>query len=167
MLEVLAGEDGFDYRQRAPRIHAYTKGIEDGAGGLRIGIVKEGFGVPGVSDAEVDAKVRKAAQRFAELGATVEETSIPQHLSHFVGYWPIFLDGAITRCFFEEGVTTGQKTLYVTSASERLAGWRARADELAHTVKAIMILSCYLQTQIRQPPLCESIKSSPPVARGL
>jgi amidase len=145
MLEVLAGDDGFDYRQHAPRMHAYTKGIEDGVRGIRIGIVKEGFGVPGVSDAEVDAKVRDAAKRFAKLGATVEETSIPQHLSHFVSYWPIFLDGAITRCFFEEGVTTGQKTLYVTSASERLAGWRARADELAHTVKAIMILGCYLR----------------------
>jgi len=145
MLEVLAGEDGCDYRQRAPKVRAYTKGIEDGVKGLRIGILKEGFGVPGVSDDEVDAKVRKAAKRFAKLGATVEEASIPEHLSHFVSYWPIFLDGAITRCFFEEGVTTGQKTLYVTSASERLAGWRARADEMAHTVKAIMILGRYLK----------------------
>ncbi len=145
LLEVLAGEDRYDYRQRGAIVHRYTQGIEDGVKGMKIGIVKEGFGVPNISDKRVDAKVRAAARRFKKLGAEVTDVSLPEHLNHYVSYWPIFIDGAINRCFWEDGVTVGQKGLYVPSVSERLAGWRGRSDELAHTVRAILILGTYLK----------------------
>ena len=45
---------------------------------MRIGVMKEGFGHPN-SEPDVDAKVRDAAQRFAKLGAIVEEVSVPEH----------------------------------------------------------------------------------------
>ena len=79
MLEVIAGADGYDPRQYSPKTQKYTQGLEAGAKGMRIGIVKEGFGRP-ESEAASDEKVRKAIEVFKKLGATVEEVSIPEHL---------------------------------------------------------------------------------------
>ena len=45
LLEVLAGSDGLDPRQIAPKVANYTEALEGGVKGLRIGIVKEGFGL--------------------------------------------------------------------------------------------------------------------------
>src|ERR687883_152362 len=61
LLEVIAGDDGYDPRIKNPTVHNYTEMIEGGVKGLRIGVVKEGFGLP-TSEAEVDDKVRKAAR---------------------------------------------------------------------------------------------------------
>src|SRR3954452_24568375 len=66
LLEVLAGADGLDPRQYAPKTAEYTKVLEGGAKGLRIGVVKEGFGLPN-SEADVDAKVMAGAGFFKKL----------------------------------------------------------------------------------------------------
>src|SRR6266581_3665844 len=64
LLEVLAGPDGLDPRQPAGlRTEAYTKRLTGDARGLRIGIVKEGFGWPN-SESDVDAMIRETAQRL-------------------------------------------------------------------------------------------------------
>ncbi|MCH8993248.1 MAG: SDR family NAD(P)-dependent oxidoreductase, partial [Acidobacteria bacterium] len=68
LLEVLAGADGLDPRQYGPLTAPYTEALGGGAGGLRIGVVEEGFGLAN-SDADVDDKVRGAAGLLAELGA--------------------------------------------------------------------------------------------------
>ncbi len=57
---------------------AYTAALDKGAKGLRIGVVKEGFGWEG-SEADVDTAVRRALDALARLGAEVEEISIPIH----------------------------------------------------------------------------------------
>src|SRR5438132_8584295 len=44
LLEVLAGADGLDPRQYAPKTAVYTDALGGGVKGLRIGVVKEGFG---------------------------------------------------------------------------------------------------------------------------
>src|SRR6195256_6266735 len=62
LLEVLAGEDGLDPRQNAPKVAKYTEALEGGVRGLRIGIVKEGFGLPS-SERDVDAKVMAGGAR--------------------------------------------------------------------------------------------------------
>ena len=46
---------------------------------LKLGILKEGFGLPS-SEADVDELVRNAADRLGrETGATVEEVSVKMH----------------------------------------------------------------------------------------
>ena len=67
MLEVMAGDDGYDPRIKAPAPQPYSQLIEGGANGLKIGVVKEGFGWPN-SEPGVDAKVRAAARLFESLG---------------------------------------------------------------------------------------------------
>src|SRR5215467_922216 len=55
-LEVLAGDDGIDPRQRGATAQAYTASLGKGGSGLRIAIVKEGFAQPN-SDPRVNASV--------------------------------------------------------------------------------------------------------------
>ena len=57
---------------------AYTKALGGDAKGLKIGVVKEGFGHPN-SERDVDAKVKQAASTLRDLGATVSEISVPMH----------------------------------------------------------------------------------------
>src|SRR5216684_371019 len=82
LLEVLAGADGLDPRQGAPKVAKYTEALDGGVRGMRIGIVKEGFGLP-VSEPDVDAKVMAGAQLFRKLGATVDEISVPMQLGQY------------------------------------------------------------------------------------
>src|SRR6185369_11577614 len=74
LLEVIAGPDGIDSRQYQAKPRRYTDALEGGVKGLRIGVLKEGFGHPN-SEPDVDARVRDAAQRLAKLGATVADVS--------------------------------------------------------------------------------------------
>ena len=76
MLEVLAGPDGLDPRQYNVETDRYSLAVTRGVSGLKIGVVKEGFG-RAESQGDVDIKVRAAADMLARLGATVDEVSIP------------------------------------------------------------------------------------------
>jgi amidase len=76
LLEVIAGPDGYDPRQYAPRVQSYTDGLERGVHGMRIALIREGFG-RSESEPAVDEKVRQGAELFKKLGATVAEVSIP------------------------------------------------------------------------------------------
>src|SRR5215831_7503149 len=72
LLEVIAGADGYDPRQYGPKVHPYTQQLEGGVRGLKIAVVKEGFGHAN-SETNVDEKVRKAAKLLAKLGAKLED----------------------------------------------------------------------------------------------
>lgn len=78
MLEVIAGADGLDPRQDAPRAQRYPEALGRGCLLLRIGVLKEGFDRP-ESEADMDAKVRAAAERFASLGAELVDVSLEEH----------------------------------------------------------------------------------------
>src|ERR1700726_4425140 len=79
LLEVIAGSDGLDPRQISPKVANYTQALEGGVKGMRIGIVKEGFGLP-VSERDVDAKVMAGAQLFKKLGGPGGEKFGSLHL---------------------------------------------------------------------------------------
>jgi amidase len=80
MLGVLAGRDGLDPRQRfdAPS-GGYLSDLDAGVAGLRIGVLAEGFGIPGLSQPGVDETVRAAIATLAAAGADVREVSVPSH----------------------------------------------------------------------------------------
>src|SRR5262244_608328 len=80
LLEVIAGPDGLDPRQRAGlQGAAYTRALSGEVRGLRLGIVQEGFSWEGLSEKDVDECVTEAAHAFARLGAEVKTVSIPWH----------------------------------------------------------------------------------------
>lgn len=139
MLEVIAGSDGLDPRQYAPQVDNYTAAVGRGVGGLRIGIVKEGFGRP-ESERAVDDANRAAAERFREMGATVDEVSIPMHDVGPAIWTPIALEGLTNQMMKGNGMGTGWEGLYVTSLLDYHANWRSRADELSDSLKISMMV---------------------------
>jgi amidase len=143
LLEVIAGEDGLDPRQFAPRIDKYTAALGRGVAGLRIGVVTEGFGMPG-AEPDVDAAVRAAGERFRQLGATVEEVSVPMHLDGVAIWTPIALEGLTDLMMHGNGFGTNWKGLYVTSLLDAHANWRSRADELSASLKISMFIGEYM-----------------------
>src|SRR5499426_700522 len=148
LLEVIAGPDGLDPRQVNVKVDAYTKALTGNASGLRIGVVKEGFGHP-VSERVVDQLVRRGAERFKELGATVEEVSIPMHLLGPAIWTPIAVEGATWQMMNGNGYGFNWKGLYVTSLIGAHASWRARADELSDTLKATILFGQYALNKYR------------------
>lgn len=98
LLTVLAGWDGFDPRMTPEtplrqNVAAYHGLLDDAiearkasgqwtptaaARGLRVGLLKEAWSAPQLSD-EVAAVVKQAGGRFAALGGTVDEVSVPMH----------------------------------------------------------------------------------------
>lgn len=78
LLEVIAGKDPLDPRQGEVPVRQYRSELDLGLQGLRIGIVREGFGFAH-SNPQVDAAARRALDAMAKLGATVREVSVPLH----------------------------------------------------------------------------------------
>ncbi len=149
LLEVLAGPDGLDPRQyySGPPI-AYRDGLGAGVKGLKIGVVKEGFGWPQSMEAS-DAVVREGANRLRGLGATVEEVSIPLHLVGGAIWLPIGAEGATVQMMHGNGFGFNWQGLYLPSMMDFHAGWRDRADELSETLKNTMLLGHYMTTRHR------------------
>ena len=148
MLEVLAGPDDLDPRQYLPEgvYGDYTSKIKEGAKGLKIGILKEGFGHK-QSESVVDAYVTKAALKFKELGATVEEVSIPEHLVGPIAVAAITCEGGVQNMFHGNSFGTGYRGLYLPSAMKAHARWRTMPDELPVMAKMDVILADYLSNQ--------------------
>lgn len=138
LLEVIAGEDGLDFRQNAPRITNYTDALKGGMKGLRIGVLKEGFGHAN-SEPDVDAKVRKGAELFKKLGATVEEVSIPLHKLSVQIWTPIGVEGTVQFMMHGNGFGTGWRGLYVNSLASVHAQWRHRAHEMSESLKYVIL----------------------------
>ena len=144
LLEVIAGADGLDPRQYDVQVekYSYTTGLGRGVSGMRIGMVTEGFGWP-VSEPDVDAKVREAAERLRAAGAIVEPVSIPMHRDGGAIWTPIALEGLVAQMMHGNGMGFNWKGLYTTSLLDAHANWRARADELSRTLKISMLAGEY------------------------
>ncbi len=142
LLEVIAGPDGLDPRQYDVRVDKYTAALGRGVAGMRIGVVTEGFGHAN-SEADVDAAVRAAADKYRQLGATVEEVSIPMHLDGAAIWTPIALEGLMAQMMHGNGMGFNWQGLYTTSLLDAHSNWRSRADELSRTLKISMLAGEY------------------------
>ncbi|KAI2463396.1 amidase signature enzyme [Annulohypoxylon bovei var. microspora] len=90
LLEVIAGPDGWDDRQPpfglegdklkfvAPVDAVLAKETSKMLEGIKIGVLSEGFEVPG-QDPNVVESVQSAVEKFKSLGATVAPVSVPLH----------------------------------------------------------------------------------------
>ena len=107
--------------------------------GLKIGVVKEGFGHAN-SEKDVDASVREAAKRFKSLGASVEEVSIPDHLIAPAIWTPIALEGLQAQMMLGNGMGFNWKGLYTVSLLDAHANWRQTADDLSDSLKISMMV---------------------------
>src|SRR6266446_4002599 len=144
LLEVIAGDDGYDPRIKAPQVRPYSQALGRGAKDLKIAIVKEGFGHP-TSERAVDEKVRASAKRLASLGARVEEVSIPMHLAGAAIWTPIGIEGLTQTMMYGDGFGVSRDDLYATGLMDFHRGWRQRANELSETTKLFLMLGTYVR----------------------
>ena len=166
LMEVLAGADGLDPRQYAPKVAEYTKALDGGVRGLRIGIVKEGFGLPN-SEGDVDAKVMAGAKLFGKLGATVDEISVPMHLLGPAIWLPIAAEGATELMMKGNGMGTNWRGLYTTSLLDAHSAWKHRADELSDSLKITMLLGTIFYQALPRPFLRQGAEFEPEAASRL
>jgi amidase len=143
LLEVLAGDDGYDPRIKSPKVQDYTEALGGGVKGLKIGVVKEGFEQVGAEPA-VNESVKEAAKRFASLGATVEDVSIPMHMLAGAIWMPIGVEGLTQTMMYGDGYGLSRQDLYSTSLMAFHRGWRTQADSLSETTKLLLMFGTYI-----------------------
>lgn len=156
MLSVIAGTDPNDPRQRGviPADHDfdYMAALGRGVKGKKIALLREGFAHDGLdsglppSDPVVDARVTAAAHMFEQLGATVEEVSIPMHL-HAYHIWLIIITiGGAEGMLKNTGLGVNWKGYYDTDFGEAMArGLHSRINNLSAPTKAMLLSSEYLR----------------------
>ncbi len=157
MLSVLAGPDPLDPRQRGlipdDYVRDYLPALERGVEGMRIAVVREGFGqgawedlgLP-ASEAVVDRSVMAAVRRLESVGAETTEVSIPMHLVGPYIFRGIIGEGAARFMIDENGAGTNWTGFYNTTLSEAFArGRRARPRSLPPGVVALALTGMYLQ----------------------
>lgn len=145
-LEAIAGTDPVDPRQRDVEAEPYTDALDGDVDDLTIGVVEEGFGFD-VSDPAVDEAVRAAVDELADLGATVESVSIPEHADAMPVWLPIIVHGAAAT-MTANGEGHGWHGRYDTDLVAELG--RAQAsnpDDLPFNVVVAALLHDYLSDQ--------------------
>ena len=147
MLEAIAGPDGLDPRQSGGLAgESYSQALTGDARGMRLGILREGFGHEGSSERDVDAAVSAAAQSFEGLGAQVETVSIPWHRDGYHVWNAIAVEGATMLMVAGNSMGTNWKGHYTTSLLDVFArGWQSRANDLSETTKLVVLLGQYMQ----------------------
>jgi amidase len=145
MLGILAGRDGLDPRQRAdPPSADYLTGLDGGVAGLRIAVVAEGFGIPGLSQPAVDEAVRAAVGTLAAAGAEVSEISIPWHRDGLHVWNVLATDGATNQMIDGNGYGMNTQGRYDPELiAHYAAGRRAHAAEMSEALKLTALCGRY------------------------
>ena len=124
LLEAISGWDKKDSTSAQLEVPNFTKGINDGVKGMRIAVPKEYMGegiAPGVRQAIDDA-----IAKYKELGATVEEVSLPHSKYGVEVYYIIASSEASSNLQRFDGIRYGYRSenvkdledIYVNSRSE-------------------------------------------------
>jgi len=147
MLDVMAGRDGLDPRQgETPfELPSFTAELDRGLAGLRIGVLREGFGWSN-SEQAVDDCVRRAAERFAALGATVSEVSVPMHLHGGRLMGALLVEGTLRHFARDEGLGAGWMGFYDTHFLEFYAEARRKhGQQFPASVKSLLLTGAWLE----------------------
>jgi amidase len=156
LLSAIAGYDPNDPRQHGCIPTGldldYMPALNQNVRGMKIAVVKEGFGQDGSSvglsssDPETDACVADAINRLCSLGAVVEEVSIPEHLDAYHIWSAIIVEGALAFMVNGNGVGTNWRGWYNSGLAEALArGFKAYAQDLPATVRSAMVRGEYMR----------------------
>jgi amidase len=148
LLQAIAGfDEGLDPRQRADMGAVdYLAGLSDAdPTGLRVGLLRQGFNHPGLSDPQVDDAVRSSAEALARLGAQVREADVPLHRRAMDIHGSLLLQGVAQYMVGSGGVGPIGKGFYdETVGSASAAGMALRGDQLFASVKFAVGIGGYL-----------------------
>ncbi|KAK8041860.1 hypothetical protein PG993_006383 [Apiospora rasikravindrae] len=149
-LDAIAGYDDIDDRSLGSAAHGSFQFLESiqsvntsplPLSGLRIGLLAEGFDQP-VVESRVKDTVLAAAKKFEQLGATVEEISVPEHLEGPL-IWTI--QQRISGAAGVLGQAHGRRGLSLTEFEQARLPWTAdNFDKLFPSTKNTVINGIYL-----------------------
>ncbi|WP_433599276.1 amidase [Nocardia sp. CA-135953] len=144
MLTVIAGADGKDPRQPATAAGTdYVAALQNLDGGLRIGVVVEGFDQIN-SDPAVNAVVRSAIEKLTAAGHRAEEVSIPWH-KHGAALWDVIsVEGATWQMVQGNAYGMNWKGAYDPAQMAFYGGqWRRDPSAFSETVKLVALGGSY------------------------
>ncbi|NLF80657.1 MAG: Asp-tRNA(Asn)/Glu-tRNA(Gln) amidotransferase subunit GatA [Clostridia bacterium] len=104
-LRVIAGQDKYDSTSAAAEVPDYTAACSRGVKGLRVGVARE-FSEAGIEDS-VLAVFQAATARLIELGAQVEEISLPHTMAALPAYYVLASAEASSNLARYDGVRYG------------------------------------------------------------
>jgi amidase len=148
LLQAIAGKDGSDPRQRDVPERDYIGAVasaQEELGGVRIGLVEEGFSEQVGADAAVVAAVNGAADRFEELGADVVDVSLSEHVAGGGIAFAGFIEGMYDALTSGGNGYAWQGRYWVELSGALGAGLRKHANDLSAQVKIALILGAYLR----------------------
>ena len=144
MLAAIAGPDGIDMRQSGVPAGDYVRALDEGVDGLRVAILSEGFTAPGMQ-APVASAVRAAAERFAKLGARVDELSIPEHARAYALLGPLLFSGMYRTVLCEGGQGNGRPDVYLPGFHDRMSRWREHASGFPPLLKLVALTGAWVE----------------------
>lgn len=144
ILEVIAGKDPRDQRQREVKVAPYREALGKSIAGLKLGVVREGFTQAG-AEPDVNAAVKRAVASLEKLGAKATEISIPEHHAAAGLIYAIVPEGMsmLTRTNLQG--THHQGTYIPGLATYFGEHVPERSNDLAITVKFMLLLGNYLR----------------------
>ncbi len=164
VLQCIAGRDGFDPRQSAtPEVLPdYVGALGQDIDGIRIGLLAEGFGIPG-GMIEVEDAVNQAASVLKGLGATLEPVSVPLHTQAWLAMGPIFVEGA--RAGFESNFAGAFGGTFMPTSFMAAFGRakRSHSHELPLNFKLILLAGVYAQERLSGKLYAKSYAARPAV----
>ncbi|MSO73843.1 MAG: amidase [Alphaproteobacteria bacterium] len=156
LLTAIAGPDPLDPRQRGvipdDYVKDYRPAIGKGVKGLKIGVLKEGFGqkrwpdlgFPG-SDEIVDRKCHAALKALEKAGAKLKTVSAPMHFDGAHLWNAIGVFGAAEFMIKGYNQGTNWKGFYNTRLQEAMGrGFDSCASDLPVQAKTVLLLGEYM-----------------------
>ncbi|MDZ4655889.1 MAG: Asp-tRNA(Asn)/Glu-tRNA(Gln) amidotransferase subunit GatA [Coriobacteriia bacterium] len=125
VLNTIAGKDEMDATSVTESVPDFTATLSDGVKGLRVGIVRDMLELEGLAP-EVKASVEAAAERYAALGAEVDDVEIPAARHGLSAYYIIGPAEASSNLARFDGIRYGHRVddaidvldLYMRSRAE-------------------------------------------------
>jgi amidase len=144
VLDVMAGKDPLDPRQYDVPVQAYAAALGPDLDGVRIGVLREGFGAPG-SEPDVDAAVRATLDQLAAHGASVTEVSVPAHITARALHRGLVTEG-MAALLQHNGMGYHWRGAYNANLAIAFGkGLQTMADDLPPNVKLLTMVGTYLR----------------------
>ncbi|NLD32475.1 MAG: Asp-tRNA(Asn)/Glu-tRNA(Gln) amidotransferase subunit GatA [Trichococcus flocculiformis] len=139
LLEAISGYDKRDSTSLNMEVPKFSANLNGKVAGMKIALPKEYF-QDGVS-AEIQEAVRKAAAQFEEMGATVEEVSMPTLAYGIPAYYIIASSEASSNLQRFDGVRYGYRAENVNSLEELYI--KSRSEGFGMEVKRRIMLGSF------------------------
>lgn len=141
LLNILAGEDDLDgTTTKKIEVKDYTEGIDKGIKGMKIGIPMEFIEYEGLNK-EIKQTIFKNIQILRELGAEVEEFSLPIIKDCLAPYYIISSSEASSNLARFDGIRYGYRAKDYNSVEELVK--KSRSESFGKEVKRRIMLGTY------------------------